>query len=99
VPKYSGNAGLTLSLPKDIFISPYLNAVGVYYDSTSKSGRLKFGPYQTVNVNVRKAFVTTSSGTFNLTVDLYNVLNQKYEMPWQFQNPGFSMFVGLEARF
>lgn len=99
VPNYTGNAGLTLSLPKDIFISPYLNAVGVYYDSTSKSGRLKFGPYQTVNVNLRKAFVTPSNQTFNLTVDFYNLFNEKYEMPWQFQNPGFSMFAGIEARF
>lgn len=99
VPNYTGNVGLTLSLPKEIFFSPYLHAVGSYYDSTSKSGRLKFGPYQTVNVNLRKAFMTPSSGTFNLTLDLYNVLNQKYEMPWQFQDPGFSLFVGLEARF
>ena len=99
VPNYTGNAGFTLSLPMNIFISPYLNAVGVYYDSTSKSGRLKFGPYQTVNVNLRKAFVTPSNQTFNLTVDFYNLFNEKYEMPWQFQNPGFSMFAGIEARF
>jgi outer membrane receptor protein involved in Fe transport len=99
VPNYTGNAGFTLNLPKEIFISPYLNAVGVYYDSTSKSGRLKFGPYQTVNVNLRKAFVTSSNQTFNLTVDFYNLFNEKYEMPWQFQNPGFSMFFGIEARF
>jgi outer membrane receptor protein involved in Fe transport len=99
VPNYTGNAGFTLNLQKEIFISPYLNAVGVYYDSTSKSGRLKFGPYQTVNVNLRKVFVTSSNQTFNLTVDFYNLFNEKYEMPWQFQNPGFSMFAGIEARF
>jgi outer membrane receptor protein involved in Fe transport len=99
VPNYAGNAGLTLSLPMNVFISPYLNAVGVYYDSTSKSGRLKFGPYQTVNVNLRKVFIIPSNQTFNLTVDFYNLFNEKYEMPWQFQNPGFSMFAGIEARF
>lgn len=99
VPNYTGNVGVTLSLPKDIFFSPYLHAVGTYYDSTSKSGRLSFGPYQTVNVSLRKAFVTPSYGTFNLTVDLYNIFNQKYEMPWQFQNPGLSMFAGIEAKF
>jgi hypothetical protein len=99
VPNYTGNAGFTLSLPEDIFISPYLNAVGIYYDSTSRSGRLKFGPYQTVNVNLRKAFVTASNQAFNLTVDFCNLFNEKYEMPWQFRNPGFSVFAGIEARF
>ena len=99
VPNYVVNAGFTLSLPKDIFCSPYLHAVGSYYDSTSNSGRLRFGPYQTVNVNLRKAFITGPHQSFNLTVDLNNLTNQKYEMPWQFQNTGFTMFVGLEARF
>ena len=99
VPNYVVNAGFTLSLPKDIFCSPYLHAVGSYYDSTSNSGRLRFGPYQTVNVNLRKAFITGPNQSFNLTVDLYNLTNQKYEMPWQFQNTGFSIFAGIEARF
>ena len=99
VPNYVVNIGFMLSLPKDIFVTPYLHAVGSYYDSTSKSGRLKFGPYQIVNVNVRKTLAAKPNHSFDLIVDLYNITNEKYEMPWQFRDPGFSMYAGIEARF
>ena len=34
-----------------------------------------------------------------LNFDLINLTNRKYEMPWQFQDPGFSMFGSLEVQF
>ena len=37
VPNYVGNFGVTTYLPCDFTVSAYLQAVGSYYDSTSKA--------------------------------------------------------------
>jgi outer membrane receptor protein involved in Fe transport len=34
-----------------------------------------------------------------LFADLNNLTNRKYEMPWQFRDPGFNVFGGLDFRF
>jgi iron complex outermembrane receptor protein len=43
VPVYVANAGASFKLPRSLILSPYLHAIGVYYDSTSLSGRRGFG--------------------------------------------------------
>ena len=99
VPDYIGNLGMTINLPWDIMVSPYLHAVGNYYDSTSKTSRSKFGPYEIVNVNIQKMLISQPGYSAKLRIDLTNVTNQKYEMPWQFRNPGFGYFGGVEVIF
>jgi len=32
-------------------------------------------------------------------VDLNNITNKKYDMPWQFKDPGFNAFGSLELKF
>ena len=32
-------------------------------------------------------------------VDLYNLTDKEYEMPWQFQDPGFSVLGGIKVNF
>jgi len=96
VPDYVANLGVTMSLPWDLRISPYLHAVGKYYDSSSNSGRLQFGPYQTVDMRIQKFLFKRESFQTKLNIDLSNLFNYKYVMPWQFQNPGFSAFAGIE---
>jgi hypothetical protein len=31
-------------------------------------------------------------------VDLHNLFDRKFEMPWQFQDPGFSALAGIELK-
>lgn len=99
VPNYVANAGITTRLPYDITVSPYMHLVGDYYDSTSKSGRKKFGTYQVINIKVQKSLLKSSDYTLNASLDLNNVFDRRYEMPWQFQDPGFNAFGSLELTF
>jgi outer membrane receptor protein involved in Fe transport len=99
VPDYVANAGLQLRLRRGFTVSPFLHAVGTYYDSTSRSGRRQFGPYQILNVRMEKALFRTDGYAVVLFADLNNLTNRKYEMPWQFRDPGFNIFGGLDFRF
>ncbi|HUL23862.1 MAG TPA: TonB-dependent receptor [Thermodesulfobacteriota bacterium] len=98
VPNQVANFGLNLNLPYGFLVSPYLHWVGTYYDSTSKTGRIKFGDYETLNIKLQKVFEIGKS-QLKCNLDLNNVTNNKYEMPWQFQNPGFSAFGSIEYNF
>lgn len=98
VPDIILNAGGTIKLPYDISISPYYQYVGRYYDSTSKSGRREFGQYGVVNLNVQKLLVKTNNYSTNFSLELNNLFDNKYEMPWQFQDPGFNLMARIELR-
>ena len=99
VPDYVVNAGFELDLPAAFRVSPYLRAVGTYRDSTSRSGRSGFGPYQIVNMKVEKTLYRTDTHSVILFADLNNVTNRRYLMPWQFRDPGFNLMSGLDLRF
>ena len=100
VPDTIANLGFTARLPFNITITPSLNRVGRYYDSTSRDGRQEFGPYETINVHVvRKVVTKTTDYTLNAGLDLNNLANRKYTMPWQFQDPGFNLLASLEVTF
>ena len=99
VPDHMGNVGFSAQFPFGLIITPYLNVVGTYYDSTSKSGRKSFGPYEVLSANVQQILYETPENSIRLNVDLYNLTDNRYEMPWQFQDTGFSVLGGVEARF
>lgn len=99
VPAHMGNVGLTLSLPADITVAAYLHLAGSIYDSTSKANRRKFDSYEVVSVDVQKGLYRTANRSVDLYVELYNITNNEFEMPWQFQDPGFSAMVGVRASF
>jgi outer membrane cobalamin receptor len=86
-------------LPYGISIAPYFQYIGTYYDSTSKSSRTKFGDYGVVNLNAQKILFKTPNYQANLSLDLNNLFDRKYEMPWQFQDPGFNALARLELTF
>jgi outer membrane receptor protein involved in Fe transport len=99
VPSYVANAGITTHMPLQIVVSPYLHLVGTYYDSTTKSSRRSFGPYQVLNIRAQKTIVESADYRLHAALDLNNVLNKRYEMPWQFRDPGFNLFASLELQF
>jgi iron complex outermembrane recepter protein len=95
VPVHTANGGLSFEVPDNFLAALYAHYQGAIYDSTSKSGRNLLEGYTVLNAKLKKAFVT-SSGTVNLWVDLQNLTNKKYEMPWGFQDPGFAAFARVE---
>lgn len=96
VPNFLVNQGLCAQLPLGIQLSPYLHVVGHYYDSTSKSNRQRFGPYPLLNVRLQKTLMANDSFMARASIDLNNLLDRRFEMPWQFRDPGFNALGILE---
>jgi iron complex outermembrane recepter protein len=96
VPDFVANAGISAQFPLGIQLSPYLRAVGRYYDSTARSSRRRFGPYPVLNLRAQKSLITNDSFSVRAVLDLNNIFNRRYEMPWQFRDPGFNAFGSLE---
>ncbi|WP_297212156.1 MULTISPECIES: TonB-dependent receptor [Thermodesulfovibrio] len=99
VPDFIANAGFTANLPYGFTISPYFQYVGKYYDSTDKTKRKDFGDYSTVNLNIKKELFRTDKYYSNLILEINNLFDKKYEMPWQFQDPGFNAMLKWELNF
>ena len=92
-PNWMANVGAVFTPLKSVVIAPYFQYVGIYYDSTSLSGRMKFGNYAVVNMHMQGDITKN----IRLNLDLNNITNTKYEMPWQFQNPGFSWLGSIQV--
>lgn len=99
VPEFVFNLGITAQLPFSLTISPYLQYVGKYFDSSDKTGRRDFGDYSVVNLNINKGLFKTDKYSSNLKLELNNIFDKKFEMPWQFQDPGFNAMAKLELYF
>jgi outer membrane receptor protein involved in Fe transport len=99
VPEHMGNIGATLTLPKDFQASLYLHLAGEIYDSSSKSGRSEFDAYELLNASLSKGLVRRPAYRVDAYLDLYNLTDNEFEMPWQFQDPGFSAIGGLRVTF
>ena len=98
VPNWMANFGGTFNLPLGFTISPYLRGVGVYYDSTSLSGRQMFGPYWIPAFRVQNVQPVGKAYDIVLALDLNNLFDSQYAMPWGFKNPGFNVFGTVGVR-
>jgi outer membrane receptor protein involved in Fe transport len=99
VPEQVANLGFTARLPGDVIASPYLHWVGRYWDSTSLSTRRAFGNYALLNLRLQRQLLRTGAATVDLTLDLDNLANRHYDMPFDFRDPGFNAFAAVEVRF
>jgi len=99
VPRYVGNLGATMQSHGNLMVSPYVQFVGAYYDSISRKGRTRFPAYQVLNIRIQRKILETSDRSVNGIIDLNNLTDKKYEMPWQFGNPGFNFSGSLEMNF
>jgi iron complex outermembrane recepter protein len=97
VPNWVGNAGLTADLPYGFRISPFVNVVGKFYDSTSKSGRKEFGNFVIVSLRLQKTFVAKAY-QIDVSAALNNLTNKKYDQPWNFRDPGFNGMGYVQVR-
>ncbi len=98
-PDYVANLGLATRIAGDVAVSAYYHRVGRYWDSASRSGRLPFGNYGMLNVRLQKELMHSTSSRVGLFIDLNNLTNQRFDMPWGFRDPGFNAFAGLTADF
>jgi outer membrane receptor protein involved in Fe transport len=98
-PEQVANFGVNLSTSYGLSFSPYLNYNNGFYDSSDMASRSFFKPGILLNINVSQILAKTESYKVEAFGNFYNITNNKYEMPWQFQNPGFSMMAGIKATF
>lgn len=99
VPEHMGNIGIKTFLPYDITASLWLHVAGEIYDSNSKTNRNKFDHYEVLNAKIEKILVKEEHYKVDAYMNLYNITNNQYEMPWQFQDPGFAASAGLRVVF
>jgi hypothetical protein len=52
-----------------------------------------------LNASLRKGILRTQACQLDGYVNVYNLTNNEYEMPWQFQDPGASVTAGIKATF
>jgi outer membrane receptor protein involved in Fe transport len=98
-PEHIANAGIDIAFPFGLQISPYWNYNGGYFDSNSSSSRKKFTPGSVINVYIGQSVLKSETDNFEIFARLYNITDNRYEMPWQFQNTGFSFMAGLSYTF
>ncbi|HPI59075.1 TonB-dependent receptor [Zoogloea sp.] len=98
-PAELANAGLSLRLPGNIRASAYYHWIGRYYDSTSRGGRQAFGHFGLVNARLYTDLIHNTRHEVRLTLDLNNLTDRQYRMPFDFRDPGFNAFVGVDVRY
>ncbi len=98
-PEIIANAGVSLNAPFGITFTPMINYNDGFYDSSSLENRQYFTPGLLFNANISKVVYQNEKKSVSMFTQLYNITNNKYEMPWQFMNTGFSAMVGVRAIF
>jgi outer membrane receptor for monomeric catechols len=90
------NVGLSIFTPFGLNIVPTVNFTGKYFDSTSKTSRREFSPGLLMNLLMTKQILNENSFLLDLFVKVYNITDNRYEMPWQFRNTGIAFSTGLK---
>ncbi|NTW33338.1 MAG: TonB-dependent receptor [Bacteroidetes bacterium] len=98
-PEMVANAGISYTTPFGLKITPSLNYNDGFYDSSSKTGRKKFIPGMLLNAYVSQTIVKNNKSKVICFGQFYNITDNRYEMPWQFINTGFSVMGGLKVEF
>jgi outer membrane receptor protein involved in Fe transport len=93
------NFGMSLYLSCGFTFTTALNYNGGFYDGTSKSGRHWFKPGAILNAYASQRLVKDDTYAVECFIQLYNITNNDFEMPWQFKNPGFSCMGGVKVAF
>jgi iron complex outermembrane receptor protein len=98
-PNIIANVGVSYCPPFGLSLTPSLNYTGGFYDGTVKTGRGFFTPGVVLNVYAAQVLVKGGSYTVECFTQLYNITNNKFDLPWQFKNPGFSGMAGIKVTF
>lgn len=98
-PEFIANAGFTFNTNFGLSISPFMNYNDGFFDSSSLTGRNFFKPGFTLNSNISMDVYSKDDRRITCFAQLYNITNNKFELPWQFRDTGFSVMVGVRAAF
>jgi len=93
------NFGVSYYASFGLTLTPSVNYNSGFYDGTAKDDRSLFEPGFVFNAYAAQIIAKGDSYTVECFAQLYNITNNKFEMPWQFQNPGFSGMGGLRVTF
>lgn len=99
VPYYVANIGVTAFLPLDFTTTLSIQRVGKYYDSSAKSSRSEFGNYNLINAKLQKNILRNRDYSINALLELNNIADQRYTMPWGFVDPGFNGYASVAVTF
>ena len=99
VPKNVTNLGVNWRLASGTAVSPYVQYVGKYYDSTDKTSRSEYGNYTVANLHITQVLRRSGDQQIDLFADLNNLGNRKFAMPWAFRDVGFNAMAGVQAKF
>jgi len=94
-PDRVANLGASSRLSDGMQLNVFYHWVGTYWDSTSRSSRLHFGSYGVLNMRIQQ----TLDRDIGVFVDLNNLTDRRFDMPWGFRDPGFNAFAGLDVTF
>ena len=98
VPDRAIVAGVHLTLAQGLMATiTAQNYTGIYQDINKDSDPLD--GYTLVNARINYAVNTMDGYDLTLFLEPYNLTNQTFEMPWQFQDTGFSANAGLMVSF
>jgi outer membrane receptor protein involved in Fe transport len=98
-PDLMANLGITASLPWQSSAAARYSWIGRYYDSSSRSSRMEYGQYGVLCLRLQKSLYRDAERALSLSLDLNNLLDERYEMPFSFEDPGFNAFVALNLIF
>lgn len=98
-PEHIANAGFTYHSKFGLKVTPAFNYNGGYFDSTSPTDRNEFVPGVLLNLFVSQEVVNQPGFRLGLFAKAYNLTDNRYEMPWGFQNTGLAVMGGFKVTF
>jgi iron complex outermembrane recepter protein len=96
VPNVIANLGFVVDLPGRLQVAGFVNGVGTFYDSTSKADRKEFGPFIIPNARIQET-LPMNAFDVDFILALNNLINKKYDLPWQFRDPGFNGMATVQV--
>ena len=98
VPESAIGAGVHLTFPQGLRATVTVQSYSGIYQDINKNAESLDG-YILLNARLEQRVRTQDGYDLHLYLEPYNITDQTFEMPWQFQDPGFSINGGLMVNF
>ena len=98
VPENAIGAGVHLTFSQGLRATVTVQSYSGIYQDINKNAEPLDG-YILVNARLEQRVRTQDGYNLSLYLEPYNITNQTFEMPWGFQDPGFSANGGLMVSF
>jgi len=98
-PEVTANLGVNYYASFGFTLTSSVNYNGGFYDGTTKTERSFFKPGFVLNAYIAQVLIKGESFSVECFARFYNITNNRFVMPWQFQNTGFSGMGGIKVTF